>query len=94
MMVMCAVLSFPIAEQIEKESEGKQLKHDRQINKTNALGFLRTGWITLWVHEKTALLLNAMSKVLEKSTDIVRPGRSFERKHLNRKPPNMNYKQL
>ena len=94
MMVMCSVLSFPIAEQIEKETSEKHRKHNRQINKTNALGFLRKGWIALWIQQKAALLLKAMGKVLVKSTDIIRPGRSFKRKHLNRKPPNMNYKHL
>ena len=94
MMVMCATLSFPITEQIKKESVGKQRKHDHQINKTNAIGFLRKGWISLWIHQKTTLLLEAMSKVLEKSTDIIRPGRTFKRKHLNRKPPCMGYKNL
>ena len=94
MLVMCAVLSFPIAEHIKKESEVKKRKHDYQINTTNAIGFLRKGWIALWIREKTSLILNALRKVLEKSTDIIRPGRSFKRKHLNKKPPNMNYKHL
>jgi hypothetical protein len=94
MMVMCAILSFPIAEQIKKESESKQRKHNHQINRTNALGFLRQCWITLWLHEKTELLLQALSKALKNSTDIIRPGRSFERKHRSKKPPSMTYKHL
>ncbi len=94
MMVMCAILSFPIAEQIKKEAVATRRKHDHQINKTNAIGFLRKGWVALWIHEKTTLFLEAMGTVLEKSTDIIRPGRIFKRKHLNRKPPNMNYKHL
>ena len=94
MMVMCSVLSFPIEEKIKKESTENPRKFDRQINRTNALGFLRKGWISLWFHEKTIQILNAMSKILEKSTDIIRPGRNFKRKHLNKKPPNMNYKHL
>ena len=94
MMVMCAVLSFPIDEQIKKERTAKKRKHDHQINKTNAIGFLRKGWIALWIKENVPILLKEMSKVLEKSTDIIRPGRSFKRKHLRKSPPNMNYKHL
>ena len=45
------------------------------------------------VHEKTTLLLNAICKVFEKSTDIISSGSSFEQKHINRKTPNMYYKQ-
>ncbi len=94
MMVMCATLSFPIAEQIKKEQDANKRKHDHQINKTNAIGFLRKGWIALWIHKKTTPLLKAMSKVLEKSTDIIRPDRVFKRKHRSRKPPSMCYKHL
>jgi hypothetical protein len=94
MMTMCAILSFPIEQKVREQNKAARTKHAKKINRTNVLGSCRNGWVTLWLKAKTKKLLMAFDRILEKSTDIVRPGRKFERKHKQKYPPAMNYKQL
>lgn len=94
MMTMCAILSFPIEQKVREETKTGAAGHVKKINRTNAVAACRNGWAALWLKAKTKQLLMAFDKMLEKSTDIVRPGRKFERKHKHKSPPAMNYKQL
>lgn len=96
MMNMCAVLSFPVEEKVRAENTAAQnnRKHPRQTNRTNALDFCRKAWVAIWLKDKLGQILQAMENVLLKTTDIIRPGRKFERKKLPKTPPCMNYKQL
>lgn len=94
MMTMCAILSFPIEQKVREEAKTATTRHVKKINRTNAVAACRNGWAVLWLKAKTKKLLMAFDKMLEKSTDIVRPGRKFKRKHKQKSPPAMNYKQL
>lgn len=94
MMTMCAIMSFPIEQKVREESRKAQTKYPKQINRTNALGFVKSSWAILWMKKKLGKMLVNLDRVLEKTVDIVRPGRSFPRNHNQKKPPPMNYKQL
>jgi hypothetical protein len=95
MMTMCAVLSFPIEKKVREETFNETRKHHHQVNRTNALSFCREAWVALWLKKQKKKILHALDNVLRKTTDIVRPGRKFKRKHAhNKKPPAMTYKQL
>lgn len=93
MMSICACLSHPIEQKVRQESQAAKSRHPRQINRTSALAFYRKIWVYLWIKPKPKILA-ILSKFLAKTTDIVRPGRKFERKKLPKKPPSMQYKQL
>jgi hypothetical protein len=94
MMTMCAIMSFPIEQKVKEESRTVKTKYPKQINRTNAIGFVKSSWPVLWMKKKLSKMLVNLDKVLEKTVDIVRLGRSFHRKHTQKKPPSMNYKQL
>jgi hypothetical protein len=96
MMTMCAILSFPLEQKVREESKKAQQKHQKKINRTNAIGYIRDNLTILWLKTKKVIkdLLEALDNVLEKSKDIVRPGRKFPRKHKIKHPPPMTYKQL
>ncbi len=95
MMTMCAVLSFPIEKKVREEIFNENRKYNHQINRTNALSFCREAWVALWLKKTKQKILNTLDYVLRKTTDIIRPGRKFKRKHThNKKPPAMTYKQL
>lgn len=94
MMTMCALLSFPIEQKVREEYQHSKRKHPHQINRTNALAFLRESWVGLWFGKQIRTVLDAMDYILLKTTDIVRPGRKFKRKKTYKKPPSMTYKQL
>jgi len=95
MMTMCAILAHPIEQRVRKESAtAKHRKHNRKINRTNALAFCKECWNALWIKPKIKAALAAMDDVLLRTCEIVRPGRKFKRKHKQKKPPSMEYKQL
>ncbi len=94
MMTMCALLSFPIEQKVREEYQRSQRKHPHKINRSNALDLCRKGWIAIWIGKKSKKVLTAMEQILIKTTEIIRPGRKFNRKKSNKLPPPMNYKQL
>jgi Transposase DDE domain len=95
MMTTCAALSFPIDQKLRKENERNKPKYPKQPNKTNALAFMKSAWVTLWVKKKLKALIKELDKILYNTADIIRNGRSFKRKHWkNKKPPAMTYKRL
>ena len=93
MMSMCALFSFPIEEKLRDESKASGRKHARQVNRTSAFAFCKDGWIALWLKQKSSTFFTALDRLLEKTTDIIRANRKFERKHNRKSPPPMNYKQ-
>lgn len=94
MMTMCAVLSFPIEKKVREEADKEKRKHAQQINRTNALSFCREAWIVIWLKKQKNKVLSSLDNILLKTTDIVRPGRKFQRKKRPKYPPPMTYKQL
>jgi len=94
LMTMCAILSYPIEEQVRAENRSCLTAHPRQINRTDALAMCKDIWVGIWIHSKIKEALAALDAVLKKACDIIRPQRSFPRKHRPKKPPAMGYKQL
>jgi Transposase DDE domain len=94
MMTMCAILSYPIEEKVRMESETSKNQHPRKINRTNALALCREIWARIWIRPKIQKALAAMDDILKRTCEIIRTGRKFRRKHLPKKPPSMEYKQL
>lgn len=94
MMTTMAVLAFPIEEKIREEQQQSNRKHQHKINRTNALSMIKEMVAKVFINKIIQPALKALDNILKTTTEIVRPGRNFERKKLKKKPPAMNYKQL
>lgn len=94
MMTFAAIMSFPIEERIRKEFKQPQYKRNHKINRTNALAFIKDNSITLLLKQKIKSGLVALDKILSKTTEIIRPGRTNPRKKIKKKPPSSNYRHL
>ena len=94
MMTMCALLSFPIDKKVREEIHNESRQHPHQLNRTNVLSFCREAWVVIWLGKQKNKVLLALDNILSKTTDIIRPGRKFERKKRSKHPPAMTYKQL
>ena len=94
MMTTMAVLAFPIEEKLKQEQKQNGRNHPRQVNRTNALAMVREITSSLLIQKLIRPALAALDKILQATTEIIRPNRKFPRKKLKKKPPSMNYKQL
>lgn len=93
-MNICATMSFPIEQKVRKESKDENLKNTKKINKTNALSMVCECMIGVFVKKKIKSFLITLDKILNETTEAVRPNRSFPRNHKQKKPKSMNYKNL
>jgi hypothetical protein len=93
-MSLCAVLAFPIEERVKRESARRGGKHSQKVNRTNALSMLRSISVALLLKQLVEPAIKAFDLLVEKTTEMVRPGRKFERKKRTKKLYYMNYKQL
>lgn len=94
MMTTAAVLAFPVSEKIRTESEHSTRKHSYKINRVNALSMTKEVLITIFIKKIIQPALDAFDKIIQKTTEIIRPNRTFPRKKIKKKPPNINYKNL
>jgi hypothetical protein len=95
LMTLCAVYAHPIADKVTQEYKADQdRKHDQQINRTNALSMTVNILIPLFIRKTVRESLKAFDQVVEKTREIVRPGRSNQRKIQKRRIFSMNYKRL
>lgn len=94
MMSLCASLAFPIEERVRKENENSKRKYKRKINRTSALANLRDILINVFLKNNYQRALIAFDNIVSKTTEIIRNGRSFVRKHKPKKRFYMNYKKL
>jgi hypothetical protein len=94
MMTMCAILAFPIEEQVKKEHEAEKQKHQSKINRTTALANYRDVMVSIFIKRMYGPALEAFDNIVKKTTEIIRPGRSLPRKHRTKKQYHMNYKKL
>lgn len=94
MMSLCAVLAFPIEEKVRAEYKESQNKHAQKLNRTNALSMTRDIIIGLFVKKKIDESIKAFDDNVEKTKEIIRPGRKNERKKRPKKLYYMNYKPL
>jgi Transposase DDE domain len=89
MMNLCAALSYPIAEQIKKEKNGNY-----QVNRVDALSATKHLLIPVFYHNLKEKTLNSFDKIVGKSINKIKPGRSFERKKRPKVRFSMIYKNL
>ena len=94
MMTMCAILAFPIEEQVKKEYEVEKQKYQSKINRTTALANYRDAMVAIFIKRMYKRALDAFDNVVKKTTEIIRPGRLLPRKHRTKKLFHMNYKKL
>ena len=91
-MNLCAMVSFPIEQKVREESAKANLKHIKTINKTNAFSLIKESMIGVFIKKKVTRFLKTADKILLKTTEAIRPNRSYPRNHKPMKPKSMNYK--
>lgn len=94
MMNLCAVLAFPIEEKVKKEHAENKTKHKKKINRTAALSMTSTISVGLFIKKITAPAIDAFDNIVQKTTEVIRLGRKFQRKKMPKKLYHMNYKRL
>ena len=94
MMTMCAILAFPIEEQVKKEHEFEKQKYQSKINRTTALANYRDAMVPIFIKRMYRQALQAFDNIVRKTTEIIRPDRLLPRKHRTKKQYYMNYKKL
>jgi len=93
-MTTTAVLAFPVDEKIKAAAKTNNRKHPHKVNRTNALSMFKEIVARVFIDKLIPDAIKAFDKIMEVTTEIIRPNRKFERKKLKKKPPSMNYKQL
>lgn len=96
MMSLCAVLAFPIEEKVRKEHFEQQTKHPKKVNRTAALSLTTNLAIGLLLKRKIDDALDTFDRIVSKTTEIIRPGRKFQRKTKSKPQPlyNQTYKRI
>lgn len=95
LMTLAAAYAFPIEEKVREEYKAdEQRKYDQKINRTNALAMTRDVLIGVFVRKEIRQALNAFDRIVYKTREIIRPGRSVKRKPKPRRQYYMNYKRL
>jgi hypothetical protein len=96
MMSLCAVLAFPIEEKVRKEHLEQHTQHPKKINRTAALSLTTNLAVGLFLKRKIDDALHAFDLIVSKTTEIIRPGRKFERKTKSKPQPlyNQIYKRI
>jgi len=94
-MTWCAVLAFPIEEKVKKEHEQDQNTQPKKINRTSAYTMASQISIGLFIKRIPRAALEAFDNIVQRTTEIIRPKRKFERKKVEKKPKyHMNYKRM
>ena len=91
-MNLCAMMSFPIEQKVREESKNTALKYTKTVNKTNAFSLIKESITVVFIKKKLTRFLKAVDKILFKTAQAIRPGRSYPRNHKQKKPKSMNYK--
>lgn len=94
LMSLCAALAFPIEEKVRQETKENKRLYKHKINRTNALSMLCDLSPKIFYKNCFQPAMKAFDHFLLKTTEIVRPNRSYLRKKNTKQPPAMNYKQL
>jgi len=93
-MSLCAVLAFPIEEKVRQETLESANKHTKKINRTSAISLLSLLTVGFFIKKLVPEALNAFDAIVEKTTEIIRPGRKCVRNKRPKKLYHMNYKPL
>lgn len=77
LMTLCAAYAHPIEEKVIEEYKADQeRKYDQKINRTNAISMTQEILISVFFRKQFTKALQAFDQVVEKTREIVRPGRS------------------
>ncbi len=94
-MSLCAINSHPIEEKVRAQNnEETTRKHSQKTNRTSAVAMTQEFIFGAFIRQQYQKAIQAFDTVVEKTREIVRPGRKNERKHRNKRPYHMNYKPL
>lgn len=95
LMTLCAAFAHPIEEKVTQEYKAdEQRKFDQKINRTNALAMTQDMIVGLFVRKQYRNAINAFDSIVQRTRELIRPGRSLKRKTRPKKPYSMNYKRL
>lgn len=95
LLTLCATYAHPIEERvIEEYKKDENRKHQQKVNKTNAIAMTKDILIAMLLKKNYRKALDAFDKVVHATREIVRPGRSVERKHKQKRTYSMIYKRL
>ena len=95
LMTLCAIYAFPIEEKVRREYKADEnRKYDQKINRTNALAVTQDILIVVFLKNQFHRAIEAFDSLVEKTREIIRPGRHEARHKRPKKPYSMNYKRL
>ncbi|MFN9319534.1 MAG: hypothetical protein ACK58Q_03035, partial [Chitinophagales bacterium] len=95
LMTLCSAYAHPIEEKVRQEFiVDDDHKHPQKINRTNALAHLIDLLVPIYIKKKIRKALKVFDDIVYRTREIVRKGRSLERKKRPRKNYSMNYKKL
>jgi hypothetical protein len=95
LMSLCAVYAFPIEEKVRQEYKADEnRKYDQQINHTHALSVTQDILVGVFIKHQFRQALQAFDDLVEKTREIIRPGRHCARNKRPKKPYSINYKRL
>jgi hypothetical protein len=95
LMTLTAAFAHPIEEKVRAEFKADDhRKHNQKINRTNALAIMRENSISLFLKEIIEKAIASFDKIVYRTREIIREGRSFPRKHKPKKRYSPNYKPL
>ena len=95
LMTLCAAYAHPIEEKVTAEYKAdQQRKFDQKINRTNALSMTQEIMIAVMIRKQFDKAMEAFDNIVEKTREIIRPGRSFPRNKKTKRTYSMNYKPL
>jgi hypothetical protein len=95
LMTLCAAYAHPIEEKVTEEYKAdQQRKYDQTINHTNALSMTQEIMIAVMIRKQFEKAIEAFDNIVEKTREIIRPGRSFPRNKKPKRTYSMNYKPL
>jgi hypothetical protein len=95
LMTLCAAYAHPIEEKVKREYKADQeRKHAQKINRTNALSMTQDIMVAIFIKQQYEKALRAFDTIVEKTREVIRPGRNEPRKKRPKKTYSMNYKRL
>jgi hypothetical protein len=95
LMSLCSAYAHPIEEKVVEEYKvDQERKYSQKINRTNALSMTQDILIAVFIRKQFDKALKAYDSVVEKTREIIRPGRNVPRNKKPKRCYSMNYKRL
>jgi len=95
LMSLCSIYAFPIEEKVREEYKADETrKYDQKINRTHALAMTQDILVGVFLKNQFHKAIQAFDAIVEKTREIIRPGRSVVRNKKPKRPYTMTYKRL